>query len=118
MAGVQGPGLLSPPTSPGPFCDTYCALGRQEVLVAAMGKIPPDELLAPAVVDRGVDQADSPVEYGVEDPARVLVVNCRSPRPASQFHGAVAEDGHVCSGPPQRARLDGHDRTLSTGGKR
>ena len=78
-----------------------------------MAEIPADEFLAPAVIDRRVDQVDPPVEHRIEEPAGLLVVNRRSPWPASQFHGPVPEDGHVRSGPPQRARLDRHDRTLS-----
>ena len=68
-----------------------------------------DELFAAAVVNRGIDQVDSPVEYRVEQLARVLVVNGRPARLASQFHGPIAEDGHVGPGPPQWARVDGHD---------
>src|ERR1017187_783484 len=73
------------------------ALGRQEVLVAAMAEILPDEFLAPAVVDRGVDQADAPVEDRAEKPARLLVLNPRSPGLAAQLHGPVPQDGHVRS---------------------
>src|SRR5215472_18325132 len=82
------------------------ALGGQEVRVAAMAEVPPDELLAAPVVDRCVDQVDPPVEHLVEQPARVLVLHRRAVWLTTQLHGPVAEDGHVRSGPPQGARLD------------
>src|ERR1035441_4758673 len=77
-----------------------------------MAEILPDELLAAAVVDRGVDQVDSPVEHRVQQPACLLVVNRGPPGPAPQLHGPVPEDGHLLSAPPQPARVDRHDGTL------
>ena len=45
------------------------ALRGEEVLGAAVGDEPADQLLAAAVVDRGVDEVDAGVEHGVEQPA-------------------------------------------------
>ena len=56
------------------------ALGGEEVLVAAVGEVAADQLLAAAVVDRGVDQVDAAVEHRVEQPARVVVVDRRAAR--------------------------------------
>src|SRR6266516_4057540 len=62
--------------------------------------------------DRRVYQVDAAVEHRVEQPPRLLVSNRGPVRPAPQFHGPISEDGHVRSGPPQRAPLDRHSRTL------
>src|ERR1039457_777621 len=58
-----------------------------------MAEILPDELLAAAVVDRGVDQVDSPVEHRVQQPACLLVVNRGPPGPAPPPHGPVPAAG-------------------------
>ena len=92
------------------------ALGRQEVVLPAVAEIPADELLAAAVVDRGVDQVDTPIEHRVEQPARVLILDRRAARLAPQLHRPVPEDGHLRPGPPQNARLDRHGPHV-TGGR-
>src|SRR5215471_11877329 len=76
------------------------ALGRQEELIPPVTDESADELLAPAVVGRGVDQVDPAVEDRVQQPARVLVCYLRPSGQAPQLHGPVAEDGHVRAGAP------------------
>ena len=55
------------------------AFRGQEVLLAAVTEMPADELLAAAVIDRRVDQVDPAVEHGVQQAARLLIVDGRSP---------------------------------------
>jgi len=43
-------------------------------------------------------------------PARVLIRELRAARPASQLHGAIAENGHIRAGTPEDS---GHDRHAS-----
>jgi hypothetical protein len=93
--------------------DRAAALRSQEVLVPAVADVPADEFLAAAVVDRGVDQVDPAIEHRAQEPAGLVVADRRASRLAAQFHGAVAEDGHVGAGPSQGTRLDRHACTLS-----
>ena len=88
------------------------ALGGQKVLVAAAADEAADQLLAAPVVDRRVDQIDARVEQLVEEPAGVSVIDRRPAWLAPQLHGAVAEDGHLCPGPPELSRGDRHGRDL------
>ena len=93
---------------PGPGwrgAEQAAALGSQEVLVAPVAQVTPDQFLAAAVVDGRVDQVDAAVQHLVEQPSRGVVHDRRAVRLAAQFHGPVAEDGHVRSGPPQAAGL-------------
>ncbi len=69
-----GVDVLAPEASTG----NAAALGRQHVLGAAMGDEPSDQLLAPSVVDRRVDEVDPLVEHGIEQPARVPIVELRA----------------------------------------
>jgi hypothetical protein len=65
----------------------------------------PDQLLAAAVIDRGIDEVDASVEHGVEDSFSVFVRNLRTARLPSQLHGAEAESRHIEAGaaePPPR----------------
>ena len=73
-----------------------------------MPHVAPDELLAAAVVGRGVDQVDAAVQDRVEQAPGVLIRYLGPPRQASQLHGAISEDGHVCLRPAERPRHDRH----------
>ena len=75
-----------------------------------MADVAADQLLAAAVVGRGVDQVDAAVEDRVQQAARVLVRDLRTARSAPQLHGAIAKSGHVRAGTPEGSC---HDRHIS-----
>jgi len=81
--------------------DHAAAFTRQVVLGAPARDVAPDALLAQSVVDRGIDVVDAGVEDGVEDGLGLGVADVAAPRDAAQFHGAVAEHGHIQSRPTQ-----------------
>src|ERR1035437_4918730 len=88
--------------------DWAAALGGEEELIAPVPHVAPDELLASAVVGRGVDQADAAVQDRVEQASGVLVRYLGSPRLASPLHGAIPQDCHVRLRPAERPRHDRH----------
>jgi hypothetical protein len=88
--------------------DRASAFGGEEELVPAMTDVAADQLLAAAIVGRGVDQVDAAVEGRVQEAARVLVRDLRTARPTSQFHRAIAENGHVRAGTPEGSCHDRH----------
>ena len=81
------------------------ALACEEVLVAASRDVASDELLAGAVVDRGVDEVDAEVEDGVEHLSGVLLGYLAASWSAAQLHGSVTEDRYVHSRAAQRSFL-------------
>ena len=54
------------------------ALGGEEELVPAVADAGADQLLAAAVVGRGIDQVDAAVQNRVQQPARVLIRDLRT----------------------------------------
>jgi hypothetical protein len=89
--------------------DQAAALGGEEELVPAVADVRADELLAAAVVGRGVDQVDAAVEDRVEQAPGVLVGDLGTARLASELHRPVAEDRHVSAGAPKGSSHDRHD---------
>src|SRR5262249_56382148 len=98
FAGARGGGGGGGPLGGRP--QRAAAFGRKEKLSPPVTDGCADELLAPAVVGRGVDQVDPAVEDRVQQPARVLVCYRRPSRQAPQLHGSISEDGHVRAGAP------------------
>src|SRR5271169_6536448 len=88
--------------------DRAPAFGGEEELVPAVAYEGADQLLAAAVVGRGVDQVDAAVEDRVQQAARILIRNLGTARPASQLHGAVAENGHIRASAPEGPCHDRH----------
>ena len=90
------------------------ALRGQEKFIPAMAHIPPDQLLTPSIVGRRVDQVDTTIEDRVQELPGLLIPD-RRPWGAPELHGAVAENGHVCSCAPERAGFDAHFRQTTHG---
>ena len=71
--------------------DRATALGRQEELVAPVRDVLPNELLAPPVVDRRVDEVDAGVEHCVQHLARLVVIDGPASISSPDLHRAVAK---------------------------
>ena len=63
--------------------------------------------LAKAVVDGGVDEIDSGVQYGIEDLACLLLGNVAASRQPPQLHGSVPELRHFHTRCSERPTVHG-----------
>jgi len=81
------------------------AFRSQEVLIAAVREMAADQFLATAVVERRVDEIDARIKDRVEYLTSTFIVDGRTPPGASQFHGAIAENGDLDSGAAERTGL-------------